>query len=319
MCLKCKQLACSQCVKKWFQAGHNTCLSCKRESSLESMNSLPFFNYLLDYYVKKIENKVKDKNNFNYINNYNDNNNDFNIINDDDNDNLSKTQIINNRFNIDENGMRKKEWSEIKIKEERCEKHPDEIFEYYCINCNSKYCSKCLMINNEESKIHYGHKIISLEQKNKFKIEELKYEIDNLPNVINEIKEYKNNVELENKILEKKEEFIYKVINNFRNLISRKYERKKQALEEKNKLITNQIENINKVRNSYIDAINNFAEREDVNGFKEYFNKIKKFKDINKYKHKSTFDIYLKPNLKFYETDFTQMDINEYNEAIGEI
>ena len=313
MCIKCKKLGCSQCIKKWFGNGNKTCPSCKSESNLDLMISVPFVNYLSEYYVKNIDNQEKVQNNINY------NNNAYNNIINDDNDNLSKTQIINNRFRIDENEVRKKEWNEMKIKEEKCERHSDEIVEYYCLNCNSKYCSKCLMINNEESKIHYGHKIISIEEKNRFKIEEIKTEINNLSNVVNEIKVYKNNVELENKIIEKKEEFIYKVIIDFKNLISGKYERKKAALDEKNKLIKNQIDNINNVKNSYIDAINNFIEREDVNGFKEYYNKIKKFKDINRYKHKSTFNIYLKPSLKFYETDFIQMDINEYNETIGEI
>ena len=314
MCLKCKNFGCSPCIKKWFEAGNKVCPSCKSESNITLMITVPFVNYLSDYYVKNIDNQEKIPNNINY--NYN--NNDYNIINDD-NDRLSKTQIINNKFQTDENEVKKKEWNEMKLKGEKCERHQDEIVEYYCLNCNSKYCSKCLMINNEESKIHYGHKIISIEQKNKFKIEEIKNEINNLSSVTNEIKVYKKNVELENKFIEKKEEFIYKVINDFRTLISGKYERKKAALEEKNKLIKNQIDNINNVKNTYIDAIDNFIEREDINGFKEYYNKLKKFKDINRYKHKSTFNIYLKPRLKFYETDFIQMDINEYNETIGEI
>jgi hypothetical protein len=313
MCLKCKNLGCSQCIKKWFESGNNTCPSCKSETNINSMIALPFVNYLSDYFVKNIENEEKIQNNINY------NNNAYNNIINDDNNYLSKTQIMNNKFQIDEDEVRKKEWNEIKIKGEKCERHPDEIVEYYCLNCNSKYCSKCLMINNEESKIHYKHKIISIEQKNKFKIEEIKNEINNLSSVTNEIKVYKNNVELENKLIGIKEEFIYKVIIDFKNLISGKYERKKAALDEKNRLIKNQIDNISNVKNTYIEAINNFIEREDINGFKEYYNKLKKFKDINRYKHKSTFNIYLKPSLKFYETDFIQMDINEYNETIGEI
>jgi len=311
MCLKCKKLGCSQCIKKWFESGNTICPSCKNESNLNSMISLPFVNYLSDYFVKNIENQEQDNNN-NYVNN------NFNMISNN-NDFLSKTQIINNKFQIDENEIRKKEWNKIKIKGEKCEKHSDEIVEYYCLNCNSKYCSKCLMITNQESKIHYGHKIISIEQKIKFKVEEVKNEINNLSNVVNEIKVYKNNIELENKLIQRKEEFIYKVINDFKNLINGKYKRKKQALDDKNKLIQNQIESINKVQNTYIDAINNFVEREDMNGFKDYYNKIKKFKDINKYKHNNVFNIYLKPSLKFYETDFIQMDINVYNETIGEI
>ena len=72
------------------------------------------------------------------------------------------------------------------------------------------------------------------------------------------------------------------------------------------------------MKNSYIDALTNFVDRDDVNGCEEYYNKIKNFRDINRYKHTNNFNIYLKPNLKFYETDFIQIDINEYNETIGE-
>ena len=315
MCLKCKKLACSQCIKKWFETGHNICPFCKAESNLNSMISLPFINYLSDYFIKEIDNEEKNKKNINEVG---DINNNYNIINDDDN-NLSKTQLIKNKINFDDNKIRNKEYSKMKKKEEKCEKHLDKIIKYYCLNCNSKHCTKCLMINNEDSKIHYGHKIISIEQKNKFNLEEVKNEINNLSNVVNEIKGYKKNIELESEIIEKKEEFIERIIDNFINFIRRENESKKLDLDDKNRLMKSQVENINIVKNNYIDAINNFIEREDINGFQEYFNKIKKFKDINRYKQKNIYNIYLKPNLKFYETDFIQIDINEYNETFGEV
>ena len=314
MCIKCKKLVCFQCIKKWFETGHNICPFCKTESNLNSMISLPFINHLSDFFIKEIDKEEKAKNN----KEIEDNNNNFNIINKNE-DILSKTQIINNKLKFDENEKISKKRSEIKKKGEKCEKHLGKVIEYYCMNCNSKHCAKCLMINNEESKIHYGHKIISIEQKNKYKIDEVKNEINNLPNVVNEIKGYKKNIELENKIIEKKEEFIARIVEIFVNYIGKKNESKKHDLAKKNKLMKNQIENINIVKNSYFEALTNFVERKDVNGCEEYYNKIKNFRDINSYKYTNNFNIYLKPNIKFYETDFIQIDINEYNETIGEV
>ena len=317
MCIKCKKLACSSCIKKWFETGHNICPFCKTESNLNSMISLPFVNYLSDFFIKEIDNKEKNKKNNNEIGENNNNINNINNINDNENI-LSKTQIINNKLKFDENEIKNKQRNDMKKKGEKCGKHLDKIIEYYCLNCNTKHCAKCLMINNEESKIHSGHKIISIEQKNKYNLDEVKNEINNLPNVVNEIKGYKRNIELENKILEKKEEFMLTIIEIFTKYIGKKNESKKYELAKKNKLIKNQVDNINKVTNSYFDALTNFIDREDVNGCEEYYNKIKNFRDINRYKNTNNFNIYLKPNLKFYETDFIQIDINENNETIGE-
>jgi hypothetical protein len=302
MCIKCKKLACSSCIKKWFETGHKICPFCKTESSLNSMISLPFVNYFSDFFIKEIDNQEKNKKNNKEIGD--------NINNINDNENiLYRSQIINNKLKFDENER----------KGEKCQKHLDKMIEYYCLNCNTKHCTKCLMINNEESKIHFGHKIISIEQKNKYNIDEVKNEINNLPNVVNEIKGFKNNIELEKKIIEKKEEFIVKMIEIFTKYLGKKNESKKNELVKKNKLMKNYMDNIKIVKNSYIDALTNFVDREDVNGCEEYYNKIKNFNDINRYKLTNNFNIYLKPNLKFYETDFTQMDINEYNETIGEV
>ena len=79
MCLTCKNFGCSPCIKKWFEAGNKVCPSCKSESNITLMITVPFVNYLSDYYVKNIDNQEKIPNNINY--NYN--NNDYNIINDD--------------------------------------------------------------------------------------------------------------------------------------------------------------------------------------------------------------------------------------------
>ena len=66
------------------------------------------------------------------------------------------------------------------------------------------------MFFNPESKLHENHKIISMEEKAKFNVDEIKNEIDKLKYTINELNEYKYNISIDITIIEKKEEFIKK-------------------------------------------------------------------------------------------------------------
>ena len=339
MCPKCKKLVCTKCIKKWFEQNHNKCPFCQTQLSFEDMISLPFLNDLSEYFIKEIDNKKKEekinKMNMKDINkiiddeedinsNSNSQNNiNINNINNDDKKNLSKTQIISNKIELDGESSISNEnnfiqYSNIK-RGERCPKHMGEVIEYYCLNCNTKHCSKCLMIISKESKIHEGHRIITIEQKNKYNLDEIKEEINNLSNVVNEISEYKEIIEMDGKIIEKKEEFVKKVIDEFKDYYAKKSGEKKDILDKKSNLIQNQLDRINNIRNSYTESLNNFVERDDENGFKEYQQKIKNYKDTNDYQYPNNFDISFNPNLKFYETDYIDIDINEYDENIGEM
>ena len=331
MCPKCKRMVCSKCIKKWFDENHDKCPFCQTQSSFENMISLPFMNHLSDYFIKEIDNKDNKKkdikemnkiidededinsNSYNNINNYNDN----------DNKPLSKTQFIPNKFIINENSNINNEnnfnqWSNIK-KGDFCPKHRNEIIEYYCINCNTKHCPKCLVIMSEDSKIHKDHKIISIEQKNKFNLDEVKEEINNLSNVLDVIKIFKNNLDIDNKIIQKINQFVTKIIDEFKIFFNKKSEEKKLDLDKKQQLIQNHLNKINNIRNSYIESFNNFIERDDENGFKEYIEKIKDFKNTNVFKYPNNNNIFINPILKFYETDFIDIDINENDDTIGEM
>ena len=328
MCPKCKRMVCSKCIKKWFDENHNKCPFCQTQSSFENMISLPFMNDLSEYFIKEIDNKENKKKDIKEINKIIDedediNSNSFKDNINNDNKSLSKTQIISNKFDIKENNSISNEnnfnqWSNIK-RGDICPKHKNEIIEYYCLNCNTKHCSKCLVIMSEDSKIHKDHKIISIEQKNKFNLDEVKEEINNLVNVLDQIKEYKNNLDKDNKIIEKITEFMTKIMDEYKNFYIKKSQDKKTNLDEKLQIIQNQLTKINNIRNSYIESFNNFIERNDENGFKDYLEKIKEFKNTNEFKYPNNYNICFNPNLKLYETDFIDIDINENDDTIGEM
>ena len=70
----------------------------------------------------------------------------------------------------------------LNLKEEDiCPKHKNK-YEYFCYQCNEKYCDKCLVICNDSSKIHEDHLIIRLDQleKNRNRINETMEEFQKL-------------------------------------------------------------------------------------------------------------------------------------------
>ena len=333
MCPKCKRLVCSKCIQKWFDEGHDKCPFCQTHTSSEEMITLPFMNNITDFFVNEVDKNVEEKfseekkneniQDYNKIIDEEEEIDDFNSNINNDNK-LSKTHMFPVKFNqfnenneINNNNNRQK--TELMKKGDYCPKH-NEIIEYYCLNCNTKHCSKCLMFFNPESKLHENHKIISMEEKAKFNVDEIKNEIDKLKYTINELNEYKYNISIDITIIEKKEEFIKKVIEEFKDLYNKKSEDKKKKLNIKNNLINNQLDKINNVSNTYTESLKNFILREDENGFKEYKTKISNFsRELTKFKYLNNNNIFLKPFLKIYETDFLEINIDEYKETIGEI
>ena len=336
MCPQCKRMVCQKCIKKWYDEGHDKCPYCQVQSSFENMISLPFMEQLSQFFLKEIDNKNnKEKNKKNKIEDMNkiidededinENNNDI-INNYDDNDDddiknhqLSKTHFIPNNFKKDVNNRNNDNQMSSIIKENMCPKHKNESIEYYCLNCNTKHCSKCLLFFSEESKLHRGHRIIPIEQKDKFNIDEIKEDINNLSNVIRDLNGYKNNIELEEKIIEKREEIIIKMIDELRDFSSKKSSEKNFELDIKKKLITNQLDKIYQVKDNYTESLNNFIEKGDEDGFKEYQDTIKNFKDIDRYKFINNFKEVLNPEFKLFETDFIDIEINEKEEILGEL
>ena len=341
MCPQCKRMVCQKCIKKWYDEGHDKCPYCQVQSSFENMVSLPFMEQLSQFFMKEIDNNNnKELNKKNKIEDMNkiidededlsSNNNDV-IINNDDNDDddikshtLAKTHFIPGKFKkeednkINNNNDDDNQISNIK-RGNMCPRHKNEILEYYCLNCNTKHCSKCLLFFSEESKIHNGHKIILIEQKDKFKIDEIKEDINNLSNVVKELEGYKNDIEVETKIIAKKEEFIKILMEELKGFYSKIISDKKCELEIKNQLIKNQLVRIFDVKDNYTETLNNLIEKGDENGFKEFQETIKDYKDISRYKYKNDFNKILNPEFKLYETDFIDIDINKDEEILGKI
>ena len=358
MCPQCKKLVCAKCIKKWFiDQQHEKCPYCQVPCSFDKMINLPFMNQLSEYFIKEIEKKEdevqktfiapksknmninqiidgddEDDNFFNMnnminINNNKKSNNNYN----DENNLLSRTQLfphkfqkdesfkdnnyslyqsqINNDFNINNNYQNK----------ELCPVHRKEPIEYYCSNCNTKHCAKCLLIMSKESKIHQGHKIIEMEKKNKYNLDTIYEAINSLSNVNKELNQYKINIEMEEKIIEKREDFYKKMTEEFQGLITSKILNKKTQLSLDKQNIINQLKHIDGVKNNHKEAIMNFVERDDELGLLEYHNKIKGFRDTEPFVHNDFFEIYINPSLRFFETDFMDIEIKDYEDNIGEI
>lgn len=308
---KCNKLFCSKCIKKWLKDNNNQCPNCKNDTSFEQMISLPFMNHMSTFFIKEIDNNKKNqKQNKKEHNIFNENNKD---------NNLSRTQILSNDYNLfdinDDIDMKEKE-DEKKV--EYCPKHKYELIEYYCLNCNTNHCPKCLTILSEESQNHIGHKIISIEQRNKYNLQTIKSEINNLSSVVEELLKYKNNLEQGTRIMNKKEEFIKTLMSKLREKFIRCNDNKKYKLEMKKKLLEEQIKNIYKLRNDYVNTINDIIKKENQNELEKYKQKIMDFKDSDKYEYYLNLNYFLKPNLNVYETDYVEIDTDIYNETIGE-
>ena len=321
ICPSCKILFCSKCLKNWFDKGETECPSCKFPISLDQMISLPFMNHLSDYFIKidnkNNEKKLKKRRSINIQDKYG-------IIEEDDindNSNLNKSHIILNNLNdFDKiNTNNNNQLSHIQNNVEFCSNHKNHIIEYYCLSCNTKHCSKCLIITNEESKKHNGHQIISMKEKKRFNLDHLQKDLDRLPFIIKQLLKFKDNLEKDYKILEKKQEFMKNIINDISEIYYKRSSNKKFHLEINRKILEDHIKEINNLKNSYAESLKNFIAKNDHSGIKEFKQKIIKYNNIDQFQYMNNYDIYLNPNLNLYETDYLDININLYNETLGEI
>lgn len=313
LCPKCKKLFCSKCIKKWLNNNDNKCPNCQNITPFEKMISLPFMNHFSSFFVKEINNNKRISQSINIFNDVKNENGDG----DEDNHNNKDKLLSKSYFFINNNNDFKLDDDDNKKKEGFCPKH-NEKFEYYCVNCNTNHCSKCLTILSEESKIHYDHKIISIDKKNKFNLEKAKEDIKNLSKATNQLLIYKDNVEKEKLVVKRKEEFMKTLMNNLNEKYARINDNKKYRLEMKLELLEKHIKSINDLRNNYAELINNFIERDNEDSFKKFKEKIMDYKNVDKYKYLQSINSSLKPNLNIYETDYVAVDVDLYNETIGE-
>ena len=145
-----------------------------------------------------------------------------------------------------------------------CNRHNSK-FEYYCVDCDNYYCSKCLLFYEEESKRHPNHLILQLEKmkylKSKFKSEDnIKYinQIEDLKKQLTEEKEINNKLKAENKRLEK-------IINKKRENMddNKRLEKEISNLKENMRQLENELNQKNKAIQNYILEINDLKENKN--------------------------------------------------------
>ena len=175
------------------------------------------------------------------------------------------------------------------------------------------------MFINEESKIHKNHKIISKEQKNKYNIDEIKNDIENLSITIDKCNKYKNNIELESEIIKQYLDFFNNMIKELENLYHKNIDNKKYQLYIKKQSNQNRLKNIMNYRNNYENIVHSFLYHNDEVGLKAFFSNLNKYKDTSKFKYLNNINIDSIPYFKIYVSEFYETYIKENNENIGEI
>ena len=319
MCPKCKRLCCSECLNKWFNDNNHNCPYCKSQMNLNEMISLPFINNMYDYFFKHIDIDEKKQNqeqeqeqeqeaNLNQI---------IESESDDDIDlssknPLSKTQIIYD----DKNKIDQLSRSYIRPGSgQKCSKHPSQILEYICLDCDKKYCSKCLMITNKDFKLHENHSIITIEKYKDNNIEQIMNTTKNFPNLTKTLGDYNNKIITEIKICNKEEEICNDIKNKIQNVIDNKIQKAKNYLSNKNSEINSKIEEITNISMTSKDAIHNIIKRNDFNGLKEYREQIlninEKIKNMNRFNIINENKISLKINFNLYESEFIEVKIDK--------
>ena len=320
MCIRCRKMMCTNCIKKWLDKDHKKCPFCQNETSLNEMVPLPFMNQLSDFFVKEIDIKEKEEEEKmkkkeeqmeNIIEDENDKNENkiknFNSM-------KSKSQIDVNSFN---NKINDKQLSDLRKDENLCEKHNEKI-EYFCLTCGTKHCSKCLIILNKEHEVHSGHKIIDLEQRKKFKIDDVKSDINNFSKTLDEVDKYQLNLSNEIKIRKKKCDFYDRIIEDMKKLYNDKIERMNDDLYMKLTSINNRKEEIKKIKENNEESMENYIKQNDLDGFNEYHQKIKDLQNLDDLKPEDNLEIAFKPQIIFFESDFLDIDIDLNKDMMGE-
>ena len=68
---------------------------------------------------------------------------------------------------------------------EKCDKHEDELYRYYCLDCKTNFCDKCM-----KTRIHKRHKKENIYDwyPNEEDLQEIEERIENYNNQINNLK-----------------------------------------------------------------------------------------------------------------------------------
>ena len=174
------------------------------------------------------------------------------------NDNNIEFKCINNNHNIKisikEYINKMKEYNNNEINNDKCKIHNNELYIFYCIDCNKHLCKECIKLRE-----HYNH--------NKNYIPEIKPNKNELNHIENIIKYYDNQINKLNKEKLNKTKEITKKYKEYKNKIK---EINKSNIE---KIELNKIEELKMNKNKYILEIENIKNKY-INEIKEKKNKF---------------------------------------------
>ena len=267
ICRNCKKIACDQCVKNMLNKT-GKCLNCQKESNLDDIISIPWMEDFTSFFINNVDNYQNQK--IKMINNeiYGEDEDMKDEFNNNEKDNIKEDNINNDFMNEDEEEI-----------VQFCEKHKDKKIEYFCLQCNEYFCSKCLMFTNTKvAEKHKNHNIMDIQKLKKYNINEA-------------IKEYKklkdssfNLDQLLRKYNEKRREILVKqqrinfILDNIKIENEQKYSEQINKLDDLISKISKQKGNIDNSIDSVPNSFNNIIEREDY-GQGEYI--LEELKKLN--------------------------------------
>ena len=275
MCVKCKGIACEECVKKMLSI-KKICSNCKQVVRMEDMIKLPFMNDLTSFFINNVEKKQ----------------------------NLIKQSLKNNEINYNKK-------SKI-IKKDICKYHPEKIVEYTCLNCCENLCSECLLFFNKKNVVkHMDHIILSNEEINEFDLEKIIKEYKVLTNLKMNIKKNKDNFCLvlkEIEIRKKEENYVLDLIKS-QTVVN--YNKKIKEIKNVLSSLKNKKNEIDKSIQSFNNHYTRLIDGNNIDQFKKY---QKNLKNLNVYPYDKD-DIEKKSIFQKniccerYESDFIELEI----------
>ena len=290
MCNFCKRLCCQACINKWLER-HSFCGICKHHVTQKDMITVPLLDGMSTFFINSIDN-IQKKKKINRPNSKNQNILDFDI----------NTNAI-----FEDN--QEDRLSEIEEYKTLCREHNNKI-EYYCINCNKYYCSKCLVFFGEEVNKHSNHFVVQTSKMNDLNINNAINEYKKLPKTKKYISELIGlcNVKIRENQIEKSEAINF--LTSIQNAFIKKIDDESKSLKISLNVAKNQKIYIEKYYNLLAKAITKIEPNNKYN--KEIIKKIKKnnYFDPNLLQEIQN---HSKINLKLfsenYQTDFMEFTI----------
>ena len=285
MCIKCKGIACEECVKKMLSI-NKICSRCKQKVRAEDMIKLPFMNDLTSFFINNVEKRQSP----------------------------GKQIGASNKINLNKNDMM--------IKSEFCKYHPEKVVEYVCVNCCENLCAECLLFFNKKNVAkHAEHIILSNEEINQFNLDKIIKEYKTLLNFKLNINNNKNKFNLDLKDLESRKIIEGYIQDLIKSQTICNYNKKKK----KKKNVLNSLKNKKNEIEKGIQSFNNHFNRlKDGNNMEQFKKYQKDLKNLNIYPYdKNDIEkriIFLKDICcERYESEFIELEIPNNGHYVEEL